>query len=129
MIIDIDHFKKFNDTYGHEAGDNALKIVAGILQKQFRESDLVCRYGGEEFVVVMPGATSEAAMDKASQLSSAVRDVAIIHREKDLGALTVSVGVASWPESGEKPLQILTLADRALYRAKEAGRNRIEIFG
>jgi diguanylate cyclase (GGDEF)-like protein len=129
LIIDIDHFKKFNDTYGHEAGDNALKIVAGILQKQFRESDLVCRYGGEEFVVVMPGATSEAAMDKASQLSSAVRDVAIIHREKDLGALTVSVGVASWPESGEKPLQILTLADRALYRAKEAGRNRIEIFG
>mgnify|MGYP003680112776 FL=1 len=58
-----------------------------------------------------------------------MRDVAIIHREKDLGALTVSVGVASWPESGEKPLQILTLADRALYRAKEAGRNRIEIFG
>jgi diguanylate cyclase (GGDEF)-like protein len=128
LIVDIDHFKQFNDTHGHEAGDDALKIVAGILQKQFRESDIVCRYGGEEFVVVMPGAISEAARDKASQLSEAVRKVSIIHREKDLGALTVSVGVASWPDSGEKPVQILTLADKALYRAKEAGRNRVETF-
>ncbi len=72
LIVDIDHFKRFNDTHGHEAGDNALKIVAGILQNQFRESDIVCRYGGEEFVVVMPGATSEAARDKANQLCEAV---------------------------------------------------------
>jgi diguanylate cyclase (GGDEF)-like protein len=127
LIVDIDHFKRFNDTHGHEAGDHALKIVAGILQKQFRESDIVCRYGGEEFVVVMPGATSEAARDKANQLCEAVRKVPIIHREQDLGALTVSVGVASWPDDAEKPLQILTLADKALYRAKEAGRNRVEI--
>ena len=72
LIVDIDHFKRFNDIHGHEAGDNALKIVAGILQNQFRESDIVCRYGGEEFVVVMPGATSEAARDKANQLCEAV---------------------------------------------------------
>jgi len=129
LIVDIDHFKQFNDTHGHEAGDDALKIVAGILQKQFRESDIVCRYGGEEFVVVMPGATSEAARGKASQLCEAVREVPIVHRERNIGMLTVSVGVASWPDSGEKPLQILTLADKALYRAKAAGRNRVEVSG
>jgi diguanylate cyclase (GGDEF)-like protein len=129
LIVDIDHFKRFNDTHGHEAGDDALKIVAGILQKQFRESDIVCRYGGEEFVVVMPGATSEAARDKANQLCEAVREVPIVHRKQDLGVLTVSVGVASWPNSGEKPFQTLTLADKALYRAKAAGRNRVEVSG
>ena len=129
LIVDIDHFKQFNDSHGHEAGDDALKIVAGILQKQFRESDIVCRYGGEEFVVVMPGATCEAARDKANQLIEAVRGVPIMHREKDLGVLTVSVGVASWPGNAEKPQQILTLADKALYRAKEAGRDRVEISG
>ncbi len=75
----------------------------------------------------MPGATSEAARDKANQLCEAVRKVPIVHREKDLGALTVSVGVANWPDDAEKPLQILTRADKALYRAKEAGRNRVEI--
>jgi diguanylate cyclase (GGDEF)-like protein len=77
----------------------------------------------------MPGATSDAAWDKANQLCEAVRAVPIIHRERNLGMLTVSVGVANWPDSGEKPLQILTLADKALYRAKEAGRNRVEISG
>ena len=127
LIVDIDHFKQFNDSHGHEAGDVALKIVAGVLQEQFRESDIVCRYGGEEFVVVMPGAPSEAARDKAEQISKAVREVPIIYRERNLGEITVSVGVASWPGSGENPEQILTLADKALYRAKKAGRNRVEI--
>ncbi|MBU2954931.1 GGDEF domain-containing protein [Marinobacter sp. F3R08] len=126
LIVDIDHFKRFNDTHGHEAGDHALKIVAGILQKAFRESDIVCRYGGEEFVAVMPGAASDAARDKANQLCAAVREVPIVYRGRDLGVLTVSVGVASWAGSDEEPIQILTLADKALYRAKEAGRNRVE---
>lgn len=129
LIVDIDHFKHFNDTHGHEAGDRALQAVAGILQGQFRGSDIVCRYGGEEFVVVMPGAIREAAHDKADQLCSAVREKAIVHEGRDLGGLTVSVGVANWPDHVEKPDQILSVADRALYRAKAAGRNRVEVSG
>jgi len=129
LIVDIDHFKHFNDTHGHEAGDRALQTVAGILQGQFRESDIVCRYGGEEFVVVMPGATREAARDKADQVCGAVREASIALHGQHPGALTVSVGVASWPDNIEKSDQILTLADRALYRAKTAGRNRVEVSG
>ncbi|MDR9424873.1 MAG: diguanylate cyclase [Marinobacter sp.] len=127
LIVDIDHFKLFNDTHGHEAGDRALQTVADILQGQFRDSDIVCRYGGEEFVVVMPGATREAARDKAGQLCEAVREKPIVHQGRDLGGLTVSVGVANWPDHVEKPDQILSVADRALYRAKTAGRNRVEM--
>jgi diguanylate cyclase (GGDEF)-like protein len=129
LIVDIDHFKQFNDTHGHEAGDRALQTLADILQGQFRDSDIVCRYGGEEFVVVMPCATREAARDKADQLCEAVREKPIVHEGRDLGGLTVSVGVASWPDNVEKPDQILSVADRALYRAKTAGRNRVEVSG
>jgi diguanylate cyclase (GGDEF)-like protein len=129
LVVDIDHFKHFNDTHGHEAGDRALQRVASTLQRQFRESDIVCRYGGEEFVVIMPGATSDAARDKANQLCEAVREEPITYQDRDLGVLTVSVGVANWPDSSDRPEQILSRADQALYRAKEAGRNRVEVFG
>ncbi len=128
LVIDIDYFKHFNDTHGHEAGDHALKTVASLLQSQFRESDIVCRYGGEEFVVIMPGAAREAAKDKANQFCETVRGELIAYENRNLGVLTVSVGVSNWPDNSEKPEQILTLADQALYRAKEAGRNRVEVF-
>lgn len=129
LVVDIDHFKRFNDTHGHEAGDRALQTVASILQRQFRESDIVCRYGGEEFVIIMPDAPSDDAREKACQLCQAVREVPIIHEGRDLGVLTVSVGVANWPDSSEKPELILTRADQALYRAKKAGRDRVEVSG
>lgn len=127
LIVDIDHFKRFNDTHGHEAGDRALQIVGSTFQRLFRESDIVCRYGGEEFVVLMPGATTQAAREKAQQLCEAVREEPILYQEKDLGRLSLSVGIANWPEHSEEPLAILTLADRALYRAKAAGRDRVEV--
>lgn len=127
LVVDIDHFKRFNDAHGHEAGDRALQTVASTLQRQFRESDIVCRYGGEEFVIIMPGATSDAAREKACQLCQAVREVPIVHEGRDLGVLTVSVGVANWPDGSEKPELILTRADQALYRAKKAGRDRVEV--
>lgn len=129
LIVDIDHFKRFNDTHGHEAGDVALQVVGRAFQQLFRESDIVCRYGGEEFVVLMPGATTGAAREKAGQLCEAVRSAPIVYRGDDLGALTVSVGVANWPDHGNEPSGILTLADQALYRAKKAGRNRVEVAG
>ncbi len=126
LIVDIDHFKRFNDTHGHEAGDSALKTVAGVLLQQFRDSDVVCRYGGEEFVVIMPGANLSAAREKAENLCRAIRAIHIYHGGQDLGGVTLSVGVAGWPACTDDPDALLSLADRALYRAKEGGRDRIE---
>ena len=127
MMLDIDHFKRFNDTYGHEAGDSALKSVASLLKQHFRESDVVCRYGGEEFVVIMTGTVLRDAVDKAGELVGVIRKHPIIHRSERLDGVTLSVGISSWPECTETPDNLLGQADRALYRAKEAGRDRIEI--
>ncbi|MDL0431814.1 diguanylate cyclase [Marinobacter sp. TBZ242] len=127
LIVDIDHFKQFNDTHGHEAGDAALKAVAGMLARHFRDSDVVCRFGGEEFVIIMAGSNAKAAYDKARELARAIRSMAVEHGAANLDHVTISVGVASWPECSESPDSLLGLADRALYRAKEAGRDRVEI--
>jgi len=127
LMLDIDHFKHFNDSYGHEAGDTALKSVASLLTRHFRESDVVCRFGGEEFVVIMAGTTLNAALDKAKELVQLVRETALVHRDQKLRGITLSVGVSSWPECTETPDSLLGQADRALYRAKEAGRDRVEV--
>ncbi|MEC7728689.1 MAG: diguanylate cyclase [Pseudomonadota bacterium] len=127
LLVDIDHFKHFNDSHGHETGDRALQIVGRVFQQLFRESDIVCRYGGEEFVVLMPGASTQAAKEKAEQLCESVRREVIVCKGSNLGTLTVSVGVANWPDHGQEPASLLTLADQALYRAKEAGRNRVDV--
>lgn len=127
LIVDIDHFKQFNDTHGHEAGDSALKAVAGMLARHFRDSDVVCRFGGEEFVIIMAGSNAGAAYDKAMELARAIRLMPVEHGGTDLGPVTISVGVSSWPEFSESPGKLLGLADRALYRAKEAGRDRVEV--
>jgi len=129
LVVDIDHFKLFNDTYGHETGDLALQKVASVLQKQFRESDIVCRFGGEEFVVILPGALTSDARERAQSLCNAVAEAPVVAEGRNLGAVTVSVGVASWPDSGGEPGQLLSHADQALYQAKEDGRNRVEIYG
>jgi len=127
LIVDIDHFKRFNDTHGHEAGDSALRAVAGMLARHFRGSDVVCRFGGEEFVIIMAGSSAKAAYDKARELARAIRDMPVEHGGFNLGNVTISVGVSSWPECSDSPDSLLGLADRALYRAKEAGRDRVEI--
>ena len=127
LIVDIDHFKRFNDTHGHEAGDAALKAVAAMLARHFRDSDVVCRFGGEEFVIIMADSNADAAYGKAMELARAVRLMPVEHGGTDLGPVTISVGVSSWPESSESPDSLLGLADRALYRAKEAGRDRVEM--
>ncbi|HTN33747.1 MAG TPA: diguanylate cyclase [Marinobacter sp.] len=129
LLIDIDYFKRFNDTHGHENGDRALQSVAQVLQRQFRESDVVCRYGGEEFVVIMPGAITEDARERAQHVCDAVRAAPIMFQGKDLGPLTVSVGVACWPDNSGRPAQLLGFADQALYQAKNDGRSRVEIYG
>ena len=101
--------------------------MAGVLARHFRDSDVVCRFGGEEFVIIMAGSTAKAAYDKARELAHAVRAMPVEHGGFELGHVTISVGVSSWPECSDSPDSLLGLADRALYRAKEAGRDRVEI--
>jgi diguanylate cyclase (GGDEF)-like protein len=125
LLIDIDHFKQFNDTYGHPAGDGVLRMVADLLRQQFRESDTVCRYGGEEFLVMMPQAPLAEAAERAEELRQSISRATCLEKGVDLGKITVSVGVASWPESTELMSNLIRQADQALYRAKAGGRDKV----
>ena len=126
IISDIDHFKKFNDTHGHEAGDAVLKAVASLLQAKLRVADIACRFGGEEFVLILPEAFLADALLKAESLRAAVQALLLQYAGKDLGPVTLSLGVACFPEHGPNAEVIMRSADDALYRAKHAGRNRVE---
>jgi diguanylate cyclase (GGDEF)-like protein len=125
LAIDIDHFKKINDTYGHSAGDNALKELTGILQNSAREHDTVARMGGEEFVVVLPKTSSENAFIVAEKIRETVANTTV----QSVGNMKLSLGVASWPKDGITIEQVLNNADSALYQAKVQGRNRTIIYG
>ncbi|HYV68079.1 MAG TPA: diguanylate cyclase, partial [Myxococcales bacterium] len=125
LLLDVDHFKKVNDTHGHPAGDAVLRGVAAVARAQARETDLVARYGGEELAVVLPETDAAGARAIAERLRAAVESTA---HATDQGPLrvTISVGVATWPGGGQTGDELLTTADRALYRAKQTGRNRVE---
>ncbi|SFM00058.1 diguanylate cyclase [Marinobacter zhejiangensis] len=123
LIIDIDLFKRFNDRYGHPAGDAALKAVAKVLMDGVRDSDVVCRLGGEEFVVLMPGSSNHPTLDRAELLRRSVSELTLDYDGSVLETLTISVGVATWPETTEAIDQLFQVADQALYRAKQNGRN------
>ena len=127
MMVDIDHFKKFNDTYGHEAGDTLICAVAKVLQSTVRGEDIVCRYGGEEFTLVMPEACQEITLKRANALCQQIREISIQHRGQPLGRISISVGVAMLPEHGKTAEDLLRAADLALYEAKAAGRDRVVV--
>jgi diguanylate cyclase (GGDEF)-like protein len=127
LSIDVDHFKKFNDNHGHDAGDMVLRAVGNCLENLFRNEDIPCRFGGEEFVVILPGADATAAARRAEHLRSKVEGLVVRYLEKNLPRITVSIGVAVFPEAGDNPQAVLKAADEALYQAKEKGRNRIEV--
>lgn len=130
LMIDIDHFKAINDRWGHAAGDEALRQVASLLRGQTRAFDSIARTGGEEFVIVMPGASAQDAMSAAERLRKAAQTITIEASQaarNGLRDLTISIGVAHSATGGITPDQLLELADRALYRAKRSGRNRVEI--
>jgi diguanylate cyclase (GGDEF)-like protein len=124
LMLDIDHFKDVNDTRGHLAGDEALRAVAALIQATVRPTDLVARYGGEEFVVVLPETTGSGAWALAERLRRRIADQAISVPANDPLSLTVSVGVAAFPEDADSLQKLLNAADQALYAAKSGGRNR-----
>lgn len=125
LMLDLDHFKNFNDTYGHDAGDTVLRETASFLTNSIRMEDMVCRYGGEEFVVILPTADLNASHARAERIRSKLKELTVLHQGHSLGMLTVSVGVAALPQHGTSPKALLEAADAALYRAKREGRDRV----
>jgi diguanylate cyclase (GGDEF)-like protein len=126
ITFDIDFFKRVNDRYGHAAGDAVLRAVSAELQSSVRGGDIACRMGGEEFAIMMPGASLNVARQRAEELRSAIAALRVRHAHVDLPAVSMSCGVAAFPDHGVTADALLRAADQALYRAKEAGRNRVE---
>ncbi len=125
MLIDIDHFKKFNDTHGHDAGDLVLTTLAELLKNHVDEREVVCRLGGEEFLLVLHETKISDISMRAEKIRQAVEQIQLKYKENDLGILTISAGIAFFPTHAKDLDQLLIAADNALYQAKENGRNQI----
>ena len=128
LLLDIDHFKNFNDSYGHQLGDEVLRTVAQTLQKTIRAGDHTARYGGEEFVVILERTGADEAPALAERIRQAVADARVAYEGGDL-QVTVSIGVAVWPDDADAKSALIHKADLALYASKHAGRNRVTLFG
>lgn len=124
LVMDIDHFKRINDEHGHPAGDEVLRQVAQLLAGRARNSDVVCRYGGEEYLVLLPNMTAHTALVRAEEYRSQLQAMGIPFEDKTLRT-TLSMGMASFPKHGRTVHELIRLADAALYQAKQAGRNRV----
>lgn len=127
LMIDLDHFKNFNDTYGHEAGDAVLRETGASLSKGIRAEDFVCRFGGEEFVVILPTADLAASRARAERLRAKMKELTVLHQGRSVGMVTISVGVAAFPDHGISPNELMAAADAALYEAKRGGRDRVAV--
>jgi diguanylate cyclase (GGDEF)-like protein len=127
IMMDLDYFKRVNDTFGHEAGDLVLREIGALLRNTLRASDIACRFGGEEFVIVLPDSSLDGARKRAESLRAAIKQVNLMHRGQPLGTLTASFGVALFPDHAEDPESLLRAADAALYGAKASGRDRVVV--
>jgi diguanylate cyclase (GGDEF)-like protein len=125
ILCDLDHFKRYNDTFGHDAGDTLLKETAALLRNLVRGDDIACRYGGEEFLLLMPDASIEITCRRAESLRNTVANLHVEHLGQPLGPVTLSAGVAIFPDHGQTTGSLLRAADQALYSAKHSGRNRV----
>ncbi|MGP8244620.1 MAG: diguanylate cyclase [Bryobacteraceae bacterium] len=125
IMVDIDHFKRFNDTWGHAAGDTLLRELATFLQNQVRASDIACRYGGEEFTLILPAASLEVTAERAERIRAEVSRVRLEGHGDEHPSVSLSLGVASYPNHGVDAETLLSAADRGLYEAKREGRNRV----
>lgn len=126
IILDLDHFKLINDTYGHEAGDAVLISLAQFLSAEARKTDIICRYGGEEFVVIMPGAGLDTAVERVEAWRVSFQETRIPYQDASLKC-TFSAGIASFPSSGQTVKTLFSAADKALYKAKQKGRNKVMV--
>ncbi len=125
LMMDIDHFKNFNDQYGHETGDDILQEVGSFLKKHTRDYDAACRYGGEEFVIIMPGASVQTASQRAEILRQGVKTLSIVINNEIISGINLSFGVAVYPDHGTTMENLLEAADQALYQAKKQGRDQV----
>ena len=125
IMLDVDHFKSFNDTFGHSAGDAVLRELGQFLQSHIRKSDIACRYGGEELTLILPEASVEIVLERAQAIREGVKRLAVQHRRQLLGTISLSLGVAMFPEHGVTAEGVLRAADCALYRAKQSGRDQV----
>lgn len=127
IMFDIDHFKEFNDTFGHAAGDTMLREIASFIKSNIRTEDIASRYGGEEFLITMPDATLKITRERAEKLRREVKKLEVKHRSQPLGAVTLSFGVAVFPKHAQRGEALIKAADKALYRAKAEGRDKVVV--
>ena len=127
IMLDIDHFKRFNDTYGHEAGDLVLRELSVYLQNHIRLTDIPCRFGGEEFTLILPEADMALTQQRAEQVRQGVAAIRVKVQGQTLAPITISEGVAVYPENGPTAQDVLRAADEALYNAKQKGRNHVAL--
>jgi len=125
IMLDVDHFKRFNDTFGHDAGDVVLRELGLFVQNNIRRSDIACRYGGEELTVILPGASLQQITLRAEQLRQGVKSLKLVYQGQSLGNITLSLGVACFPQHGDSGKDVIHVADSALYQAKRQGRDRV----
>jgi len=125
VMLDLDRFKQFNDTYGHQAGDTLLQQVAALLLGSSRGRDIVCRYGGEEFTLLFPDSPKASCIRHVQRLQKAIKSLEVVHEGQTLASVSVSMGLAVFPEHGDTPGAVILAADQALYRAKAEGRDRL----
>ena len=124
IMADIDHFKKFNDTYGHEAGDELLSKLADFFKFEIRGSDIACRYGGEEYILILPESSAKGTYKRAEHIRQEVKNLKVYFRDQLLPPVTLSMGIAMYPDQGTELYDLIQVADTALYKAKEQGRDR-----
>ncbi len=125
IMIDIDHFRRFNDDFGHDGGDAILRELGAFFKKHVRGSDIGCRYGGEEFILILSPSTAEGARQRAEKIREGAGLLKVNHANQDLGAITLSLGVAMFPDHASEVAALVKAADLALYEAKSGGRNRV----
>lgn len=127
LFLDLDHFKHFNDVFGHDAGDSVLRSMADIFRLHFRAEDVICRYGGEEFAIILPESSIQDAAKRAESLRTATRELKLVHGGVLLDPVTLSIGIAGFPEHAATTQRLMNGADKALYLSKANGRDRVSI--
>ena len=127
LFLDLDHFKRFNDTFGHDAGDMVLQSLADLFRTFFRATDICCRYGGEEFAIILPESSAQDAAIRADALRSEVKSLRLQYKKQSVGTLSLSAGVAAFPEHGSTSGELLEIADQCLYESKARGRDVVTV--